>query len=60
MGPLLDPNVDVEKLKKFFPTYHRTKPLVNKPETNDSQAEIVDDNRAKFSTEALEEKNLSI
>lgn len=36
MGPFPDPNVDAEKLKKFFPTYHRTKPLASKPETNDS------------------------
>lgn len=61
MSPFPDPNVDAEKLKKFFPTYHRTKPLASKPETNNSQVKYVDINRAKSSTEALEtKKNISI
>lgn len=46
--------------KRFFPTYHPTKTLACKPETNDSQVKSVDDNRAESSTEALEIKNLSI
>lgn len=28
MGPLLDPKENYKKIGDFFPTYHRTKPLV--------------------------------
>ena len=34
MGPLPDPNVDAEKLKEFFPVYHRTKPLTSKQKSD--------------------------
>lgn len=51
MGPFPDPNVDVEKLKKFFRTYHHAKPLSGKSETDDrdnvkpdSQVKTIDDN----------------
>lgn len=56
MGPLPDPNDDPERLKRVFPTYHRTKPLASQPETNDTQVETVDDNQAKSSNESLETK----
>lgn len=37
LGPLSDPNVDHSKLKEFFPTYHRYKPIAcaKKPKASD-------------------------
>lgn len=28
MGPMHDPLVDITKFRDFFPSYHRTKPIV--------------------------------
>lgn len=38
MGHLPDPNVDAKKLKKFFPTYHCTKPLASKLKIDDQDS----------------------
>lgn len=36
LGPLSNPNVDPDRLKEFFPTYHRYKPIacIKKPKVN--------------------------
>lgn len=37
LGPLSNPNVDPDRLKDFFPTYHRYKPIacIKKPKVNE-------------------------